>query len=100
MDEIRINGLKVFAHHGVFPEETKNGQYFYVYAVLYSDTREAGLRDDLKCSTDYGTICHFITEWMQAHTCKLIESVAEQLAEKILVGFPLIHKIDLEITLY
>jgi len=28
MDKIKITGLKVFAHHGVFPEETKNGQDF------------------------------------------------------------------------
>ena len=24
MDKIKITGLKVFAHHGVFEEETKN----------------------------------------------------------------------------
>ena len=33
-DEIRIRGLKVFAHHGVYPEETRDGQNFFIDAVL------------------------------------------------------------------
>ena len=28
MDEIYIKGLKIFAYHGVNPEETENGQEF------------------------------------------------------------------------
>ena len=34
-DEIRIRGLRVFAHHGVFPEETRLGQTFVVNATLF-----------------------------------------------------------------
>ena len=37
MDKIKITGLKVFAHHGVFPEETKNGQDFYVNVTVKVD---------------------------------------------------------------
>lgn len=47
-DEIRIEDLEVFANHGVFPEENVLGQKFLVSAVLYTDTRRAGLTDDLK----------------------------------------------------
>ena len=43
-DEIRIEDLEVFANHGVFPEENVLGQKFLVSAVLYTDTRRAGLR--------------------------------------------------------
>ena len=34
MDQIIIRNLKVFAHHGVFAEEKKNGQDFFVNAIL------------------------------------------------------------------
>ena len=34
-DFIKIANLKVFAHHGVFPEETRDGQDFYVNAKLF-----------------------------------------------------------------
>ena len=40
-DEIHIDRLEVFAHHGVYPEETRNGQIFYVNAVLYTDMDRA-----------------------------------------------------------
>ena len=53
-DEIRIDNLEIFAHHGVFPEEKEKGQLFYVNVVLYESLREAGQKDDLRLSTDYG----------------------------------------------
>lgn len=97
MDEIRIEGLEVFAHHGVFPKETKNGQTFIVNATLYGDTKAAGNSDDLTLSTDYGAVCLFITEWMQNNTCKLLEAVANRMTKEILLKFDLIYSVDLEI---
>ena len=47
MDVITITQLKIFAHHGVLPEETRDGQDFYVNAKLYLDTRNAGMSDEL-----------------------------------------------------
>ena len=47
-DKIKIEDLEVFANHGVFPEENVLGQKFVVSAVLYTDTRKAGLEDELK----------------------------------------------------
>lgn len=97
MDRIKITGLKVFAHHGVFPEETKNGQDFYVNATLYLDCKEAGMTDDLTKSVHYGEVCHFITKFMQEHTYLLIESVVEQTTKALLFAYPLIEKIEFEL---
>ena len=97
MDEIRIDNLEVYAYHGVFPEENEKGQTFYVNMVLYGDWRKAGLTDELTLSTHYGEVCHFVTRWMQEHTYKLIETVAEALAEEVLKAFPLVREIDVEI---
>lgn len=97
MDEIRIEDLEVYAHHGVYPEETQKGQPFLVRAVLYTDTRRAGEADELELSTNYGEVCHFITKWMKDHTYKLIESVAEHTAREVLHAFPLIQELELEI---
>ena len=41
LDEIRIEELCVFAHHGVYASETAEGQHFYINAVLYLDTEQA-----------------------------------------------------------
>lgn len=96
-DEIRIDNLEVFAYHGVCPEEKVNGQPFYVNAVLYTDIRPAGLEDDLSLSTNYGEICHFINNWMQENIYDLIETVAESLAEQLLLNFGSIQELELEI---
>lgn len=96
-DEIRIERLEVFAHHGVFPEETRDGQIFYVNATLYTDVHKACQEDDLAYSIDYGDVCSFITEWMQSNTCLLLEAVAEKLARALLLKYDLICKLDLEV---
>ncbi len=97
MDQIRIDNLEVFAHHGVFPEEKEKGQFFYVNAILYTQTRQAGMSDDLSFSTNYSEVCDFIVNEMQKKTYDLIESVAENLATQILLNFEGICQIDLEI---
>lgn len=96
-DQIRIEELEVYAHHGVYPEENERGQHFYVNATLYTNTRPAGLADDLSLSTNYGEVCQFITEFMQQHTFQLIETVAERTAYEVLQQFPLVQGLDLEI---
>lgn len=97
MDEIRIDNLEVYAYHGVFPEENEKGQPFFVNMVLYLDTREAGKQDELTLSVHYGEVCHLVTKWMREHTCKLIETVAEGVAEEVLIEFPLVQALDVEI---
>lgn len=97
MDEIRIQELEIYANHGVFAEETRLGQKFFVNAVLYTDTKAAGKADDLKCSTNYGAVCQVIHEFLTQNTYKLLEAAAEQLAEKLLLAFPLVRALKLEI---
>lgn len=96
-DEIRIEELEIFAHHGVYDFETKNGQNFYVNAVLYTDTQKAGKSDELTDSTNYGEVCAFITEFLTQNTYKLLEAAAEHVAEAVLLTFPLIIGLSFEI---
>ena len=97
MDRIVIENVEVYARHGVFPEETRLGQRFYVNAVLYLDTRRAGISDELEHSTNYGEACCLISDFLQEHTYKLLEAAAEHLAEKLLLTFPLVERLELEI---
>ncbi len=96
-DMICIDGLEVFARHGVYPEENENGQTFIVCAEMAADFTKAAENDDLEESTDYGAVCRFITEFMQKNTYKLIETAAVRLAEAILDTFPLLFGVRLRI---
>ena len=97
MDFIHIVDLEVYGHHGVFPEENTLGQKFVISAHLHVDTRTAGKTDDLEQSVDYGSVCHVIHDVVSKETYKLIESVAERIAEEVLNQFSLVQQIRVEV---
>lgn len=96
-DEIHIDNLEVFANHGVFLEETKLGQKFLVSLVMYTNTRTAGKTDNLFDSIHYGEVASLITTWMKENTYKLIEAAAEHLVQKLLLTYPLLQGVTLEL---
>ena len=67
-------------------------------AVLNTRLQEAGEKDDLNLSTDYGAVCEKITQVMTEETCLLIEAAAERTAREILLSFPAVE--SLELTLH
>ena len=97
MDEIIISGLKVFAWHGVYEEEQQKGQNFVINARLRLDTTNAGVSDSLEDSVDYGKVCLYINEFMRINRFNLVETVANQMARKLLVKFPQTQSVELEI---
>ena len=97
MDVIKIENLEIYAYHGVFEEEKKQGQKFYINAVLYTDLRKSGMSDNLRDSTHYGEVCLQMQKSMTAQNFDLIERAAWKTAEDVLLHFPLIQKITLEL---
>ncbi len=97
MDQIKIENLELYGAHGVFQEETQNGQMFKIDAVLYTDLRPAGIKDELALSTHYGEVCQFMAQFFRENTYLLIEAAAEQLLRALLLKFPLIEKVELEL---
>lgn len=97
MDRIKILNLECYAKHGVYKEENVLGQKFVVSAVLYADTRKAGINDDLRLSVNYSDVCHMINKFMQENTYKLIETVAERLAEMILTAYKMVGQVTIEV---
>ena len=97
MDVIRVKGLEVFANHGVFEEENVLGQKFIVNLDMYVSTRAAGINDDIKQSVDYGEVCKLVKDTMTRKNYKLIESVAEAIAAGILLKYPEIREVDVEV---
>lgn len=97
MDQIRIDGLRFFAHHGVFDFERQNGQQFVLSAVLETDTRRAGQSDKLEDSTSYAEVAQFLVDFLTEHTYSLLEAAAEQACRAVLLHYPLIRAVELEL---
>ena len=97
MDKISIEKLVVYGNHGVYAEENTLGQKFVVSIVMYTNTRKAGITDDLDCSINYGEVSQYIKCYFENNIFKLIEKVAEKLAEKLLLKYNLLEKVDVKI---
>ena len=96
-DTIFVKNLAVFARHGVFMEEAKLGQRFFVDIDCLTSTRAAALADDPKLTPDYGRICTIATETILGERSKLLETVAERICENLFAAFSEVFEIHLEI---
>lgn len=88
MDKIKIKGLRVYAYHGVNPEEKEKGQPFELDITLGVDTRAAGRSDDLKDTVNYSRVAKKALAVVQAERYDLLERVAARVAEALLESFP------------
>ncbi len=97
MDCLYIEDLEVFANHGMFEEEVNLGQKFLVSARFFFDSSAAGKKDDLNLSVNYADVCADITNWMKTNRCRLIETVAERLAAKLLKDLPIVREVEVTV---
>ena len=96
-DIIKIENLKIYAYHGVFEEEKQKGQDFYINAKLVSNLKKAGMTDCLQDSTHYGEVCLQIKKTFTEQKYDLIERACERCIEEVLVCFPLIQEMTMEV---
>jgi dihydroneopterin aldolase len=83
-DRIRLSGLEVFAHHGVYPEEAAEGQTFVVDVEIGLDLDLAGSTDDLDRTVDYGLMASTVHAVVSGERWKLIERVAQRVADVVM----------------
>lgn len=97
MDEIRIEQLRVYAHHGYFADEKWNGQYFEISVVLKLALQNAGVSDAISNTVDYAAVCEFIAAKMTEQTFDLIETVAEFLADSLMDQYETVQEASVEV---
>ena len=82
-DTVFIDGLQVRAVIGVYAWERDILQDLRVDLRLATDTRAAARDDDLTLAVDYAAISNRISELAGASRYKLIESLAEEIADTV-----------------
>lgn len=80
MDRIAIEGVEVFAHHGVLDHERELGQRFVVDVVLEADLATAATSGQLADTIDYGQLAGRVAATATAPPVALIETVADRVA--------------------
>ena len=79
-DRIALTGLRVRGHHGVLPEERRDGQDFVVDVALALDLRPAAASDDVADTVHYGDLAERLAEVVAGEPVDLLETLAERLA--------------------
>lgn len=80
MGRITLEGLEVFAHHGVGERERREGQRFLIDVTLELDLRPAAASDDLDDTVDYSGLAGRIAEVATGGPWLLLETVADRVA--------------------
>lgn len=84
-DRVRLVGLRVFGHHGVFEHERRDGQEFVVDAELEMSTAAAAASDDLADTVDYGELATRLAAVISGAPVNLLETLVAQLADACLL---------------
>ncbi len=81
MDKIHIRDLALRCIIGIYPEERTNKQDVVINVTMETDLRKAGQSDDLNDTVDYKAVKLEILSLVENSEFKLIESLAERIAE-------------------
>ena len=88
MDKIVIPDYRISCHVGVPKEEREVPQDVLIDIELQLDLSQAGRADDFALTVDYAEVCRTVTTTVERRPRKLIETIAEEVAEVLLANYP------------
>lgn len=94
---IRLDGIRIYAYHGVLPQENCVGAYYDINLRLATDFSRAAENDELEHTVNYAEVYELVKKEMQTPS-KLLEHVAYRIAQEILNTYKAISRV--EIALY
>lgn len=97
MDKIIVKNLKIFAYHGVNPEEKTDGQNFVFDITAFLNLKEACKSDNVDDTVSYAKIIKAVTRIVTSEKNDLLEYVAQRVSDGLFYEFPKIQR--LKITL-
>lgn len=80
---ISIEGIEVFAHHGVLADEKEHGQQFLIDVRL--ELFSVPITDDLGATVDYAGVAEQVERLATTTRHDLIETLARQIGESLLI---------------
>ena len=97
MGKIKVENIKVYAHHGCLEEETLIGSVYRIDVSVKADLSKASKSDELKDTVDYVHINHIVKEEMKIPS-KLLEHVAQRINARILAEIDCVSKTKVSVS--
>lgn len=96
MSTIKLHGMRFHALHGVLPVENIIGNDYVVNITMMADTTLAEMNDNLAGTINYAEVYDLVKQQMEQPS-KLIENVAKRIQQSIVVRFPRIKRLVVEV---
>jgi len=80
-DQIQIKDLQLRTIIGINDEERRNRQDVLINMILYVDTRQAGLSDDISDAVNYRTITKRVIALVEESRFYLVEKMVAEIAD-------------------
>ena len=87
MGVIKVENVRVYAHHGCLSEETTIGSDYRVDLDVEASLEMSSVTDALGDTVDYVTLNKIIVEEMSI-PAKLLEAVAKRIIDRVFVNCP------------
>ncbi|MFT6933829.1 MAG: dihydroneopterin aldolase [Maribacter sp.] len=91
MGTVRVENIRVYAHHGCLSEETVIGSDYLVTIQVKTNLSKAAANDNLADTVDYVHINKIVEEEMEVPS-KLLEHVAKRITDRIFIEIPKVKK--------
>ncbi len=92
---VSLEGMKFFAHHGVYDFEREKGNTFWV-DIFMTKSYDNAKEDSLENTIDYEKVYELIENVMQQPE-PLLETVAKKTITAITTAFPLLESMSIKI---
>ena len=96
MSKIKIEKIKLYAHHGCHPEEEIIGGWYEVDVEIVADIQSAITSDKLSDTIDYSLVNEIVRREMSVRS-KLVEHVAGRIATALIKEIPHIEEVKVKV---
>ena len=93
---IIIRNLRVYAHHGVMPQERTVGGDYTVSLRVSVDMEKAAVSDRIEDTVNYAALKDVIEEEM-AKPSNLLEHAAGRIARRVCSDFTMVGEVEVEV---
>lgn len=97
MGKIKVENIKVYAHHGCLREEAIVGSHYLVDVAVQANLEKASSSDDLSDTVDYVHINHIVKEEMKIPS-RLLEHVGQRIIQRIFKEISIVHKAEVSVS--
>lgn len=94
---IFIRDLRLYAYHGVMPQERTVGGWFVVSLRVHYNIIKAMETDNVADTLNYADLCELVRQEM-GQPSLLLEHVAGRIAQAVFDSYPLAEALDLTLT--